>query len=178
MTGRHREGFDNHRDVIKDSSQTWLTGGGSIASILGKEDVDSEGSQIGGKLRKTVSHHLSISMEMHKGQGAGMRRDVGAGKTCLVAIDPEDIRKRLPPRGEVASAQCRMVKNRSRHVSRLIRDTYTVYVFFSALAVRYSTMTRASPIGSVVNGAASRRDTVVLNRSAAWRMGRGTEAAC
>jgi hypothetical protein len=178
LTGRHGKGFDNRRDVIKDSSQTWLTGGSSIASILGKEDVDSEGSQIGGKLRQAVSHHFSISMEMHKGQGGRVRRDVGAGKKCLVAIDPEDIRRRLAPRGKVASAQCRMVKNRSRHVSRLIRDTYTFYVFFSVLAVRYSTMTRASPIGSVVNGAASRRDTVVLNRSAAWRMGRGREAAC
>ena len=117
-------------------------------------------------------------MEMHKSQGAGMRRDIGTGKTCLMAIDPEYIRRRLAPRGEIASAQCRMVKNRSRHVSRLIRDTYTFYAFFSVLAVRYSTMTRASPIGSVVNGAAARRDTVVLNRSAAWRMGRGTEAAC
>src|SRR5438045_4176680 len=54
-------------------------------------------------------------MEMHKSQGAGMRRDIGTGKTCLMAIDPEYIRRRLAPRGEIASAQCRMVKNRSRH---------------------------------------------------------------
>src|SRR5205823_98373 len=92
---------------------------------------DSEGSETSGKLREAVSHHLSISMEMDKGKGAGVRCDVGAGKTCLLAIDPEDIRRHLTSRGEVASAQCGMVKNRSRHVSNLIRDIYNLRLLFS-----------------------------------------------
>ena len=116
MTGRDGESFDNRGDVIKKASQTRFAAGGSIASILDKEDVDSEGREISGKLREAVSYHFSISMEMHKRKGGGVRGDIGARKTCLVAIHPKDIRRRLTSREEVPSTQCRMVENGSRRL--------------------------------------------------------------